>query len=262
MIKLSANTLHLILLALLLVLHTSSYAICADMKYVENFMDWSGHKGGRVYDLIIDGEIINGDYERLTKLIQSDTNSYLQSFWVKLNSNGGNLVEAIKIGELLKRTYKHAIVDGVCASSCFFVYIGAVERGPNIGKIGIHRPYFDKEEFAKLSPEQAEQKQKNMTTAVRKYLTDNDVPQNIIDQMFSMSSTEIHWLDQLENINMWKSPAWYAEYMKAKCDYDMEGSEFDDTKLACRKEFEKCETKKYLNTLNLSTSSKNTVKKK
>lgn len=104
------------------------------------------------------GEITSGDFDRLRTLLRKDFEVYIKSNrTVKITSNGGDIVEAIKVGGLLKGMYAEVVIKGDCASACFLLYISAVDRN-FIGKIGVHRPYFDQRYFAGLSPPDAEKK--------------------------------------------------------------------------------------------------------
>ena len=89
-------------------------------------------------DLYIKGEIdalAVDDVKRLIPLI-----SGMKTVW--LNSPGGDVQSAIKIGKILREHQAFARVgkNGKCLSSCVFIYAGAVQR-LNGGEVGIHRPY-------------------------------------------------------------------------------------------------------------------------
>lgn len=61
--------------------------------------------------------------------------------WLNLNSDGGSLREALRIGRAIRAVGMTTVVAGRCHSACAFLYFAGVERW-NAGTIGLHRPYF------------------------------------------------------------------------------------------------------------------------
>ena len=105
---------------------------------------------------MLSGEIVEGDASKLEDLIQA--NIPLLSI-LALNSNGGNVAEAIRIGRIAHRYYLSTEVPtmdgrsrvyhlafpggptrtaGSCLSACFFGWLGGVNRSGDV--LGIHRP--------------------------------------------------------------------------------------------------------------------------
>ncbi len=163
------------------------------------------------------GEIRSGDFDRLRALLRKDFEAYIKSDrTITLSSNGGDIIEAIKIGGLLKQMYAEILLDGDCASACFFLYISAVERNFT-GRIGIHRPYFEQRYFAGLRPPDAEKKHFELTKMLNTFLESNDVPRDLIDKMNSTSSKEIYWLSEKEIEAIGRYPNWFEEFLLAKC---------------------------------------------
>ena len=102
--------------------------------------------------LLIHGEIRKGDATTFTTLadeLARDTNcpmvgsplNPVPMIFVKLNSQGGNIIEALAIGREIRRRF---MVTGVphanmeCDSACVFVLMAGVDRIGG-GKIGLHR---------------------------------------------------------------------------------------------------------------------------
>jgi hypothetical protein len=73
----------------------------------------------------IEGEIRRGDARKLEKAISllSDT------FIVSLNSPGGDIDEAMRMGRMLseKTTWTSINRGDVCASSCILIYAGGIK---------------------------------------------------------------------------------------------------------------------------------------
>ncbi len=175
--------------------------------------------------VIMTGEIKMGDFEKFRLFMVKNLQEYSSTphRGVYLSSDGGDLVEALKIAAVLKRMYPSVDIayGGRCASACFFLYLsGAHRQSTRDNTLGIHRAYFDPVYFAGLSLTKAEQKQKELTNLVNSVLEDNSVPRSLIEIMNRTSSLEIHWLTKNEREQIEGRPAWYEELLIAKCNYD------------------------------------------
>lgn len=95
---------------------------------------------------------------------------------------------------------------------------GAEYEGVSIPVIGIHRPYYDKQYFAKLSPVEADKQYRLLENEVRAYLSEMGAPQSLIDRMFNTSSTRIELIPDDEFRNMFRVKESFAqEWLIAKC---------------------------------------------
>lgn len=101
------------------------------------------HKtAGRVLAVNISEQIAPGDYEVLMRGLLNNPGKYVQKI-VLLDSIGGSVPEAIKMGRLLREAGFDALVpaSSICQGSC--VYLLAAGRAKTVrGHVGIHRPYF------------------------------------------------------------------------------------------------------------------------
>ena len=137
--------------------------------------------------IIIDGDIIKGDLIKLSNILTQKLQSR-----VVLNSNGGDLGEAIRMGEMISAMRLDTRIDyqGQCLSACFFLWLNGKNRSPFYemeGKIGLHRPYLN-------SPENTEKSLKNQNkiiTLVKKYLEEKNIPRYLIDIMMVNASNSI-----------------------------------------------------------------------
>ena len=169
--------------------------------------------------IYLTGDIRFGDYDRFRTFLLRDFESYLMSIRsVYISSNGGDVVEAIKIGQLLREMYAEVYIppDSTCASACFVLYVSAIERSSS-GKVGIHRPYFDQRYFAGLGPMNAEKRHLELTKAFNDYLERNYVSRQLVDRMNGTSSKEIRWLTEEDLDELGKYANWYEEFLLAKC---------------------------------------------
>jgi hypothetical protein len=177
--------------------------------------------------LLMRGEIVPGDYDRLIKYyLRSGLYNGLDVLSVKviLSSPGGDVTEAIKIGKFLKSIYATVGVGptfGKCASACFIIFASAVDRESEQGFVGIHRPYISPERMRSLSPGQAETLETKAMLDAEEYLHQLRVPTGLVELMFENASNEIHWLtdDELER-QLGERPPWYEEFLIARCGLD------------------------------------------
>ena len=144
----------------------------------------------------IEGAIEPGDYEKFLKFIRQDFDNYIAfQNKVYLNSPGGDVVEAIRISNLLKTAYSSTLVanNGYCFSSCFLIWAGgAIRMLPNDGKLGIHRITLSRNEVSVLA---AEKVVGPASKSVEEYLLSTGIPRNIVDKMNETSSADIFIMD-------------------------------------------------------------------
>jgi hypothetical protein len=175
--------------------------------------------------LLLKGEIVPGDYQRLLKIIGANPDRYWQSIGMALASPGGDIQEALKIARFVKGLYTPVYVGratGPCVSACFFIFASAATReAGGTGKIGIHRPYVHPQRMSSISPRQSEALQNELLKEARSYLEGLLVPTNIIDAMFQRASTEVYWLSRIEiEEQLGRRPPWYEQFLIARCGLD------------------------------------------
>lgn len=205
----------LLLTAIFLLLAKSSASYALDISL--GFLSPSDTNSSKV--LIMKGEIKEGDYEKLLSMYNLNPTRF-QALTLVLASEGGDISEAIKIGNLIKRSYQPVFVNpeiGKCASACFLIYIAAVERGAYAESVGIHRPYFTSPYFKDKSVSNIEVQQKEIYNKTKKYLEAMDTPQYLIEKMLSLSSTEIYWLTDTDLAAIGNRPNWYDQLLVDRC---------------------------------------------
>ncbi|MFZ3018509.1 MAG: hypothetical protein WA056_08655 [Gallionella sp.] len=125
---------------------------------------------------------------------------------VHLNSPGGDIVAAMKMGEIIRQTGASTWVVGpraICASACILVLAGGVDRllfGD--AKLGLHRPYMPAERFAAFSRSEAQASYQAMETAVSEYLRLMGMSQRLFDRMLAVPSNKIDWLSEADAIDL------------------------------------------------------------
>lgn len=186
------------------------------------------------------GTITVGDSEKFKRLL-SQKRPFLRG--VRLNSPGGDVTEAMKIGRLLRRYLIQVWApdyfpgDGLpslltfgsegklaylckgetctCASACALTWFGGIQRN---GRVGLHRPRpSDLASFSQLSPEEASKRYIRQTSEIRTYLAEMEAPANVIEAILSTSSSEII---SISNEGVERSPS-FAEWQDAACGYNI-----------------------------------------
>ena len=181
---------------------------------------------------LLDGEIAKGDYQKV-KDIYIKNHPALGIFY--LRSNGGDVSEAIKIGQLFHKYFiiadapvwqtttssfklgaSAAVIcagpDCVCASACALIWFGAPKR---LGVVGLHRPHFASPTFKELSPALAAETYRPMIESVANYLTEVEAPKSAIEAMVATSSAQVTWYN-LNGMPEDRAPS-FAEWEDANC---------------------------------------------
>jgi hypothetical protein len=209
----------------------STYVFAAD------FRTWRPNPEYKdFYCAFIEGEIKRGDFLKLKNLYDEvrQSNGIIVQFWLK--SDGGDVIEAMKIGSLIRKynsaTHAPSVTfefkkNDTCDSACFLIWAGGIIRAGE--RLGVHRPYFEKEHFKGLSSSEAQVKYNEMSNIVKKYLEDMDIPKFVIEKMFEYGSEGIFYLDKTTVKSMLNVP-FFEEWIIANCGKftDEEWNELND----------------------------------
>jgi hypothetical protein len=199
-----------------------------------------------ICNIIIEGDIVPGDYEKLENLI----NEHWPSYWssgpseICLASPGGNVSESMKIGRLirklrldtkvpedtvgdLKRTIISALefqdpkANYLCTSACFFIAVAGIDRDVSVDKplLGIHRPFMAEADLKRLNPDQAIASANRIRDVVESYLKEVSVPLKYVDIMFEIPKDDIRWISPIEYKTDFEGivPE-LKDWMSAQCD--------------------------------------------
>ena len=167
------------------------------------------------YTLLLSGEIGSGDLNKIVEAV-SPPNSFPKYF--TLDSTGGDVMEAMKIGHFIRETASGTLVSKTCASACVFILVaGVYKTALPSSAIGLHRPYFKPETYSSLSLNETEDGYAKVRNATTKYLTDMEVPTAYIEKMFSIASDDVYFLSEAEKNRLLVSPSAYSEWVRAKC---------------------------------------------
>lgn len=184
--------------------------------------------------VILEGEIDTGDYQKVRDAIRRAGPT---AGTLYLRSKGGNVVEAMRIGELVRKLRMdtdaplklpgksaqcfeappETDTNCICASACFLIYAAGSNRHGN--HLGLHRPYMPSSAASSISEEQHDIMHRDISEKVKVYLHQMDVPVRFIDLMFSRSSRQVYFvsIEEAERDALMGRVPSTEEYLIAKC---------------------------------------------
>ena len=175
--------------------------------------------------LVLEGIIEVGDYDKVRTFLGEKFNFDKINNGVFLASPGGNVIEAIKIGRLIRSLrlstdapsgppngaprFGQSLIaandlvkpqnDNACASACFFIYVAGVYRNLGwAGRLGVHRPVLLESNAKELNVEQTVDVTWQVRGRIQKYLEEMNVPGKYVDLMYSVPPNEVRWISQRE----------------------------------------------------------------
>lgn len=181
------------------------------------------------HSVLIEGQIVKGDFNRFQYLALTYS---ADTVW--LASPGGDLAEAIKIGQFVRRLKMSVWApesnkevwntminisnskDNVCASACFFIYAAGVHRAGEV--LGIHRPRITEEELKAMTMEQAAGEHTSVIEIASNYLQKMGVPNSIIEKASTTRPNEIQWLTNSEVKLLSGYIPEYQDWVDAQCE--------------------------------------------
>jgi hypothetical protein len=194
---------------------------CADLKGKEVI---AGDR--RFTRFVFSGPIESGDAARFAAVLLANA-SVIED--LDLDSPGGDVREAMKIGEIVRAARLDTYVQpgATCASSCFFIWLNGANRaviswqtrngktGDLVppGRLGLHRPYLTR--FS--ASEESLSAQTRGMEVVKSYLAGRFIPGRLIDAMLAHPSNEIYWVNQADIDELGESSPDLQELYVAKC---------------------------------------------
>jgi len=137
-------------------------------------------------EISISGNIAPGDIDALRTSIKAanDTGKLVTS--LRLNSEGGNLLEAVRVADWVKSAKISTNVgqSATCASACFLIFAaGETKNASNSARIGVHGA-SEKGVVSRAA-----------TTSMADVAKELDVPWSIIRRMINTPPGEVEWLN-------------------------------------------------------------------
>ena len=172
---------------------------------------------------VLEGNILAGDYGAVFNFLSNESNFKKISGGVFLASPGGHVLEAMKIGLLIRRlqlstdapsipppdrrVFGSALISAtdlvnprnyLCTSACFLIYVAGIDRNLTwAGRLGIHEPRVE------YKPVEASENDVNlakiqMRNEIKRYFEIMNVPEKYADLMYSVSPSDVRWISQDE----------------------------------------------------------------
>lgn len=157
-----------------------SIAMAADLKP-------STLKDGRVI-IAISGEISPGDSDALKAAIKTANDAGKLATSIRLNSEGGNLLEGVRLAEVVKFAKMATNVGqgATCASACFLIFAAGETKFANYSaRIGVHGASDKGEETVRSGA---------ATVSMARVAKDLGVPPAIIGRMVVTPPNDMVWL--------------------------------------------------------------------
>jgi hypothetical protein len=136
-------------------------------------------------EISITGNIAPGDIDALRASIKAANDAGKLVTSLRLNSEGGNLLEAVRVADWVKSAKISTKVgqSATCASACFLIFAAGETKYANISaRIGVHRA-SEKGVVSRAA-----------TTSMADVAKELDVPWSIIRRMINTPPDEVEWL--------------------------------------------------------------------
>ncbi|MES2509612.1 MAG: hypothetical protein V4625_06755 [Pseudomonadota bacterium] len=143
------------------------------------------------------GEIRDGDFEKFRAFLLQPGNLKAYGNYIWLDSQGGNLIEAMKFAQLFEKSSASVAVgsESRCYSACFLLFAGGVDRllYP-FAELGVHRISAN---GPGLSDAARTGLLQNIGKQVDSYLRAQGMPQPVLDEMQATPATSMFIIDRL-----------------------------------------------------------------
>jgi ATP-dependent protease ClpP protease subunit len=136
---------------------------------------------------------------------------------VLISSPGGNVEEAIKLGQFFRDSFITVIPNGVCNSACALLVLSSPIYVNDESLIGLHRPYFMPDVYRDVSLNDAKSLHENLERKFRAYLRKMGVGEGIIEKALSKSSQDIWQITMQDFVELNGQPSHIQEWLKARC---------------------------------------------
>lgn len=185
--------------------------------------------GETVKALQLQGTIDDDDGKKLTEFLGSWTPEERQTIlWVVLDSEGGSVREALRIARSLRQWgfVSHTPRSAKCISACVFLYAAGLVRIPAVEEdqvnltrnIGLHRAFIGRSYLKTLRMSEAAQLTRSIQQIVERAFIEFDLPPSLYQTAMATASTDVRWLDETDMQSIATYPAWFEEFVLAKCE--------------------------------------------
>jgi hypothetical protein len=153
-------------------------------------------KAGKII-ITLAGDIVDGDADKVRRLIKAAQDSGRLVPGIRLDSLGGKLMEAVKIADIVRESGMATAVDEAaeCASACFIIFAAGIGKFAHYGaRIGVHGA---SDETGRETVQSGA-----ATVVIARLFREMDVPTDIIGKMVVTPPEQMIWLapDELRSM--------------------------------------------------------------
>jgi hypothetical protein len=137
-------------------------------------------------EISISGKIASGDADLVAARIKTATDAGKSVTSVRLNSDGGNLLEGVRLAAVVRSAKLSTNVgqNATCASACFLVFAAGETKFAYVhARIGVHG-----------ASEEDGNESRKATAAMARIAEELTVPSSIIRRMVSTPPNDMTWL--------------------------------------------------------------------
>ncbi len=182
-----------------------------------------------VQAVFLEGVVQEGDGQKFQQFLAGlEPITEQSTIWIALNSEGGSVRETLNIARQIRSRgfVTHVPTESRCISACLFLYAAGLIRVPGLTapntpfkpNIGIHRAFLSRDFLARLSLSQAQDLTRAMYQSLERAFREFDIPPAIYQNALMTSSSQVRWLSEAETRSLGTYPAWFDEYLLARCD--------------------------------------------
>ena len=157
-------------------------------------------------DVYIRGTITKSDAETLAR--EETALAFASWLSVTLNSPGGDVDAAIRIGRILRKYDASTVIyeQDQCLSSCALIYIAGVRRTA-YGSLGLHRPYLASSSMPRDAVQQATLR---MQRSVQSYVAEMGISPTFYDMMARTDPAQMKILkgNKVDELIPDRDPVW------------------------------------------------------
>ncbi|MGH8630176.1 MAG: hypothetical protein ACREU7_05355, partial [Burkholderiales bacterium] len=195
-------------------------AVAQGLRFAFESGSWFG--AAPVTVMTMRGEVQAGDATRFRQFIVNNRERFIEHGGrVVFVIDGGDVPEAVLLGELLRDALAEAwLPDSAssrCVSACFFMFVHAASRSAVADAVGMHRPYFDAQALARASPGSVRARYETLATELRTRMQQLSVPVALVERMFGLAADEVYWLSPEDLAALGSRQAWFNDYLAARC---------------------------------------------
>lgn len=176
------------------------------------------------------GRIAEGDaYQFFVSLLSAKTREDVPSLVMIGSSLGGDVEEAIKIGNVINDLSMQVVAGPDCFGACAVLVLSAKDRR-FMGSIGLQHPYFEKANVSLGAESNADARSEKVLAHLRK----NSVPDVLLERMLAPAPSSMWSMDPIEaRETLGHFQPEYSQWLQGRCGVGVEGQGWSNETERC-----------------------------